>query len=72
MKSFGADYMRYVKGSAFKAELEKFPFLRLSFGFDFPVCLPGKSVFPWALEQMKGGTLMLQCSIRHHQMFHLT
>lgn len=64
--------MRYVKGSSFNGELEKFTFLRLSFGFDFPAFLPGKSMFPWALEQMKGDTLMLSCSIRHHQMFHLT
>lgn len=55
--------MRYVKGSNFKGKLEKYPFLKLSFGFDFPAFLPGKSVFPWALEQMKGGTVMLWCSI---------
>lgn len=36
--------MRYVKGSSFKGKLEKYPFLRLSFGFDFPAFLPGESV----------------------------
>lgn len=64
--------MRYVKGSSFKGELEKYSSLRLSFGFDFPAFLAGESVFPWALEQIEGGTLMFLCSIRHHQMFHLT
>lgn len=61
--------MRCVRGSSFKGGLKRFPFLRLSLGFDFLAFLPGKSMFPWALEQMKGGTPVLQCSIRHHQMF---
>lgn len=56
------------KGQTLKMNLRNLLF----WGLDFPAFLPGKSMFPRALEQMKGGTLKLQCSITHHQLFHLT